>query len=173
MPALARQFGNMQQQKPPISNGSNSFLARSLVVISSGVLAAVASAAVLCYGWSSDESKGTTGIGIQPPQAFFGPNHYPFQLDENAELIINVGTVSSNALVVGQANTAKQQSDAVIGTSYGIARATSGTYSGFQVLDPTNTTQLFFVVTGYPDFTSPTDYNGLVRVKLLKAVLQA
>lgn len=170
MPRLVRQTGNMQTQKPPISDGGNSFLAGSLVVISSAVLIAVATAGVLVYGWSPDESKLSTD---KPPTAFFGENHYPFLLDENAELEVNVGTVSANALVVGAANTAKQQSDAVIGTSYGIARATSGTYSGYQVLDPTNTTQLFWVVTGFPDNTAAADYNGLVRVKILKVCLQA
>lgn len=170
MPRLVRQHGNMQAQKPPISDGGNSFLAGSLVVISAGVLIAVATAGVLCYGWSIDASKSATDT---PPTALFGENHYPFQLDENAELELNVGTVTANALVVGEAGGAAQREDAVIGTSYGIARATSGTYAGYQVLDPTNTTNLFFIVTGYPDRTNAADYNGLVRVKLVKAVLQA
>lgn len=170
MPRLVRQFGNMQQQKPPISDGGNSFLAGSLVVISSAVLAAVATAGVLVYGWSPDESHTSTQ---KPPDVFFGENHYPFQLDENAEIELNVGTVSANALVVGQANSAVQRSAAVVGTSYGIARATTGTYSGYQVLDTSNTTNLFFVVTGYPDQSAAADYNGLVRAKIVPACLQA
>lgn len=170
MPRLVRQFGNMQAQKAPISDGGNSFLAGSLVVISSAVLAAVATAGVLVYGWSPDESKTATQ---KPPDSFFGENHYPFTLDESAELEMNVGTISTNALVVGAANSAVQQSSAVIGTSYGIGRATTGTYSGYQVVDTSNTTNLVFTVVGFPDNTAAADYNGLVRVKIVKACLQA
>lgn len=170
MPRLVRQTQNMQSQKNPIGDGSNSFLARALVVISSGVLAAVATGGTLTYGLSPDASHLSTD---QPPVTLYGENHYPFYLGEGAELELNVGTVSSNALVVGQANSAQQQSAAVIGTSYGIATATSGTYAGYQVLDPTNTTNLLFVVTGYPPYTNSTDYNGLVRAKIVAAGLQA
>lgn len=170
MPRLVRQSGNMEIQKPPVSNGGNSFLAGSFVVISSSILAAVATAGVLCYGWVPDVSHLSTD---QPPVTFYGQNHYPFNPSPGAEFELNVGTLSSNALVVGQANSAVQQSAAVIGTSYGIARATSGTYSGYQVLDTSNTTNLIFTVLGYPDNTLSTDYNGLVRVKLVAATIQA
>jgi hypothetical protein len=168
VPELVRQFGNMFVQKPIASDSSNTFKAGSLVTLTAGVLVLVATDGVLVYGQTPDISHAATE---SVPQALFGENHWVFSpLD--AEFEINVGHLSSNALVVGAANSAKTPGDVVLGGQYAIATATSGAYAGFQVLDTTDTTNKLFVVTGFVDGVASTDANGRVRVKILPSCIQ-
>lgn len=163
-------------------NGSNSFLASSLVVLTSGNLIQIATAAVLVAGIVPDPSH-PAGI-VNPPTAFFADKHWPFML-QGVQFNINIGTLSSTAAVVGQANSAKQISDVTIGTAYGVAVATTGQYAGYEFLDPTNTTNKLFTVVGIPSLrgvapgntggnnaqTSAT-YNGIVTVELYAGTIQ-
>lgn len=165
-PYLARQFGNMNVQRPPMPDGSNTFLAGSLLYLSAGVLTLIATGGVLCYGQTPDKSHLATDT---VPTVLFGENHYCFSpLD--AEFEINVGALSTNALVIG--NSAQTPANVVIGTQYGIATATAGAYAGLQFLDPTNTSNLLFEVVAKVDGVLDTDQNGRVRVKIVPATIQ-
>lgn len=168
MPDLTRQLGNMNVQKPPVSDGANSFLAYALVYITAGALAVVPTAGVLCYGQTPDKSHTATE---GQPDAPFGQNHYPFD-PRLAEFEINIGHADGTDVHVGAAGSAKQRSDVSIGTKYGILTPTTGTYAGVNFLDPTNTTDDFFEVVGFVDGTAATDYNPRVRAKLIEAVIQ-
>lgn len=171
MPDLVRQFGNMNVQKPAVSDSSNTFKARALVYLASGVLAIVPTDGVLCYGITPDKSHTSTETvpEILPRPLGEGENHYVFSpLD--AEFEINVGSLSSNELIIGAS--AETPADVVIGTKYGIATATSGDYAGYQVLDPTDTTNLIFQVVAKVDQVLDTDYNGRVRVKIIPSCIQ-
>lgn len=163
MPFFERRKDNLHIQKPVQPNGATAFPARSFVYISAGILVPVATAGVLCYGWSPDKSHAATD---KPPEAIFGVNHWPFD-PKDAIYVMNITDSSGH---IGQANTAPQLSAAVVGTSYGIYR--DGT-TGMQMLDVANTTNLFAkVVALYPN-QALTDYNGLVLVEILPAVIQA
>lgn len=166
LPYLSRQLGNMNIMKGVVSDGGNSFLTQSFVYITGGNLAVVPTAGVLVYGQTPNPSQLSTSYA---PVTLYGQNHWCFTpLD--AEFDINCGALSANAVVIGSGSQA--QSTAVIGTSYGIATATAGTYSGYQFLDTTNTSQLLFTVVGYPANTSPSDYNGRVRVRVITSCIQ-
>lgn len=165
-PELVRISGNMFQQKPVAPDSTNTFKAGTLVYLVAGVLTLIPSDGVLIYGQTPDISHGSTEI---PPQALFGENHYVFSpLD--GEIEINVGVVSAGALVIG--SSAAKPSDVTIGTQYGIALATSGTYAGIQFLDPTEVTALLFQVTSMVDGVLSDDYNGRVRVKIIPSKIQ-
>jgi len=162
MPFFERRRDNLHIQKAVQPNGATTFPARSFVYLSAGILVPVATAGVLCYGWSPDRSKVVTE---RPPDAIYGMNHWPFD-PNGAEFVMNI---SNSSGAIGQANSAPQLSAAVVGTSYGIYRNASG----IQFLDVANTTNLFAkVIALYPN-QALTDYNGLVIVELLPAVIQA
>lgn len=167
-PAIVRQFGNMQVQKPPVSDGSNDFLAGSFVKLSSGNLAACATDDVVCYGWCPDKSHAPTDM---PPEALYGENHWPFSPDDNAEFEINI---TSGAGTFGQANSAPQRSAVSIGSSYGILRMTSGVHNGKQFLAADDTTNTLFTVVGWVDGVNGAadTYNPRVRVKVIKSKIQ-
>lgn len=161
MPFFERRKDNLHVQKAVQPNGATAFPARSFVYIASGILVPVATAGVLCYGWTPDKSHATTD---RPPDALFGVNHWPFD-PQNALYVMNITDSSGH---IGQAASAPQLSAAVVGTSYGIYRNAGG----YQMLDVANTTNLFAkVVALYPN-QALTDYNGLVLVEILPAVVQ-
>lgn len=170
-PDLVRTPQNLFIQKPWVGDSTNTFVANRLLTITSGVLVLVATAGILVYGLTPDGSKTATQLppDILPRQVGEGEMHWVFSpLD--GEFEINVGALSSNALVIG--SSAQQPSAVVIGGQYGIATATSGTYAGQQFLDPTNTTNKLFQVTGFVDGVLTDDYNGRVRAKLLPSTIQ-
>lgn len=164
MPFLERRRDNLHIQKGvlPDDGDNNPFLGHSFVKISSGLLKPVLTADVLCYGWCPEPSHKSTE---QPPSTLYGQQHWPFD-PTGCRFIMNITDSSGH---IGQAAGAPQLSGAVIGTSYGLYR----TAGGIQMLDVANTTQLFAkVVAHYPN-QAETDYNGLVLVELLAAVIQA
>jgi hypothetical protein len=69
---------------------------------------------------------------------------------------------------IGQATGAPQLSAAVVGTEYGLLRDANG----FQMLNIADTTTKFARVTALYPNQALTDYNGLVIVQLLDAVIQ-
>lgn len=167
-PAIVRQFGNMQVQKPPLSDASNDFLAGSFVKIASGALAACVTDDLVCYGWCPDRSKAPTEL---PPEAPFGENHYPFSPSDNAEFEINI---TNGAGTIGEAGGAPQRAAVAIGSSYGILRLTSGAHIGKQMLAADDTTNTLFTVVGFVDGEqgSATIYNPRVRVKVIQSKIQ-
>lgn len=166
MPELVRQWGNMNVQKPIVGDSTNTFKARALLTITAGVLVLIATDGVLIYGQTPDKSHAATEI---PPDAFFGENHYVFSpLD--AEFEINVGALSSTAIVVGPS--AAKPGDVVIGGQYAIATPTTGDWAGYQFLDPTDTTNKLFQVVGKVDGVNDSDQNGRVRVKIVPVCIQ-
>ena len=170
-PDLVRTAQNLFVQKPVVGDSSNTFGPNTLVTITGGVLVLVATAGLLVYGITPDGSKTSTQLppDILPRPVGEGENHWVFSpLD--GELEINVGSLSANALVTGPS--AAKPSDVTIGAQYGIATATSGTYAGYQFLDPTNTTQKLFQVTCFVDGVLSDDQNGRVRCKLIPSTIQ-
>jgi hypothetical protein len=140
----------------------------------------IATAAVLTCGLCIDPSH-LPGV-INPPYAFFADNHWPID-PHGVQFLINIGTVSAGSAVVGQANSAKQISNVTVGTSYGVAVATAGTYAGYEFLDPTNTSNLLFTVVGIPSLRgvapqgapegqTAATYNGIVQVELVSTTIQ-
>lgn len=175
---LTRQLGNMNVQKPPITDSGNTFIAGALVYITAAALAVVPSDGVLCYGQTPDKSHTATELppDILPRPIGEGELHYPFSPLE-AEFDINLAVVSAGVPVTGA--TAQTLAAVTVGTQYGIALATSGAYSGQQFLDPTEVTALLFtVVEKYA--VNPTDglaqasddYNPRVRVKIIPSKIQ-
>lgn len=162
MPMLERRKDNLHITKSVQPNGATAFQRHSFVYIASGILVPVLTAGVLCYGWSPDESHASTD---RPPTALFGQNHWPFD-PAHSQFVMNITDSSGH---IGQAAGAPQLSAAVVGTSYGVYRDANG----FQMLDVANTTNLFAkVIALYPN-QALTDYNGLVLVEILPAVIQA
>lgn len=165
-PEMVRTAGNMFYQKPIAPDSTNTFKAGTLVYLVAGVLTLVPTDGVLVYGQTPDISHAATEI---PPQALFGENHYVFSPLES-EIEINLGTLSGTAIVIGAS--AAKPADVVVGTQYGIAVPTTGTYAGIQFLDPTEVTALLFQVVGIPDGVLTDDQNGRVRVKIIPSKIQ-
>lgn len=162
MPFLERRKDNLHIQKPVQPNGGTAFPARSFVKLAAGILVPCVTADVVCYGWSPDKSHASTD---QPPDALFGQNHWPFD-PKDAQFVMNITDGTGH---IGQAAGAPQLSSAVVGTSYGLFRDANG----FQMLNTADTSNLFAkVIALYPN-QALTDYNGLVLVELVPAVIQA
>ena|SRR5436190_3974067 len=161
MPFLERRRDNLHIQKGVQPNGATAFPAHSFVKLAAGILVPCVTADVVAYGWCPDASHAATDV---PPTALFGQNHWPFALNDT-QFVMNITDSSGH---IGQANGAPQLSAAVVGTAYGLYRDANG----YQMLDVANTTNLFAkVVQLYPN-QALTDYNGLVIVEILPAVLQ-
>ena len=163
-PFLERKSQNLQIQKAvqPDNGDSSVFLPNSFVVLSGGLLVAVATAGVLVYGWSADKSHLSTD---HAPDALYGQNHWPFD-PTDAQFVMNI---TDNSGHIGQAAGAPQLSVAVVGTSYGIYKNTGG-YQMVNISDTTN--KLFTVMALYPN-QALTDYNGRVIVKVIDTCIQA
>lgn len=161
MPFLERRRDNLHIQKGVQPNGATAFPAHSFVKLAAGILVPCVTADVVAYGWCPDASHAATDV---PPTALFGQNHWPFALNDS-QFVMNITDSSGH---IGQATGAPQLSAAVVGTAYGLYRDANG----YQMLDVANTTNLFAkVVQLYPN-QALTDYNGLVIVEILPAVLQ-
>lgn len=173
-PVLVQQYGNMNTQRPPVGDGANAFKASDLVQISAGALQLVPNTTAtastqLVWGQTPDDSKLATDI---PPQAFFGENHYCFDLTDGI-IEMNITNASGG---VGDATTnngaaGPQLSAVVIGASYGI-RTDAANNVGVQMVDVSNTTNTLVQVVGIAPNQSLADFNGRVLVKIPKAKLQ-
>lgn len=163
MPFFERRRDNLHIQKSVQPNGGTAFPANSFVKLAAGILVPCVTDDVVCYGWSHDKSHAATEL---PPDALFGVNHWPFAV-EDAYFVINITNASGH---IGQAAGAPQLSAAVVGTAYELYRDAT---TGMQMLDVSATTNKFAkVVALYPN-QALTDYNGLVLIELLPAVIQA
>lgn len=162
MPFMERRRDNLHIQKPVQPNGATTFQARSFVKIAAGILVPCVTADVLCYGWTPDESHLATD---KPPVALYGQNHWPFD-PKDAIFVMNITNATG---LIGQVAGGPQLSAAVVGTSYGLYRNANG----FQMLNVADVTTLFAKVIGLYPNQALTDYNGLVMVEILPAVIQA
>jgi hypothetical protein len=159
-----------------LPNGANTFAAGSIVVFDGMNLAKIASQAVLACGISPDASQ--TANVISAPYALKADRHWPFSI-AGLQFLINIGHLNGTDVHVGAAGGAKQLSDVAIGTSYGVAVPTTGTYAGIPFLDPTNTTQLLLTVVDKPTvFINPESkqtaatYNAQVLVEVISTCVQ-
>ncbi len=185
MPAVLRTNQNMFVQKPPVGDGGNSFKAGALVQISGGVLVAVPTTAAglnhasqYVYGQTPDDSK---AAGLKPPDAFFGENHYCFDL-ANAEIEMNITNAAGGVgdAVTNNGAAGPQLSAITIGAAYGIKLGgAGGTYPDVQFVnkdtivdDGTAGNNTLVRVVGIVEGQALTDYNGRVRVKILSRCLQ-
>lgn len=168
MPRVHQYAGpsNRAVQKEPLSDGANAFLAKSLVKIATGVLAAVATGDVVCYGQSLDPSH--AAAEKWPEGAPFGEQHYPLDL---ADVILAV-QMTNNAATFGASGPTWTGSGVTVGGKYGLIRPTSGDQASMQFLNYQNTTNLFFEIVALHPEMAVDDQNPLVLVKLLPAVLQ-
>lgn len=164
-PYLLKQVGNLNTQKAPLSDGGNTFIAGSFVQVnSSNQLQAVPTSSgtaltTQVYGWSGDANVASGSI---PPAAFFGQNHYPFDV-RGATFEINV---SVKAGTIGGGNTTN--ANVTVGTAYGIVKLSSG----IQCLSQDETTNTVLEVVGLGSNAS-TDYNARVQVRVLDTSIQA
>ena len=177
MPRLWKRTSNNRQEllggEMGYPDGANSFLARSFVVLTAGVLAAVASEEVLCLGMSPDESK--ADATINPPTQFFGDRHFPYNPKDQIFLI----SVSSGAgTTFGEANAAPQRSDITLGDEYGLLRPATGPHAGKQFLASDDTTTTLFVVVELPDDIhdgvkqNDDTFNPVVAVRIIESKIQ-
>lgn len=150
-------------------------------------LRAVKTGEVLACGLVPDVSNtDLNDHSVNPPYDLHGQNHWPFDL-HGLQFLINIAALSSGAAVIGQANGGKQLSSVVVGSTYGIATATTGTYAGYQFLDPTNTSNLLMTVVEIPPLQqvigdgvnpgntqqTPATYNGFVVAEINSSLLQS
>lgn len=173
-PVLLQQFGNMNIQRPPVPDGTNAFKAGDLVQISAGNLLLVPATSAtattqLVWGQTPDDSKLATDI---PPQAFFGENHYCFDL---TDAIIEMN-ITNTAAGVGDATTnnggaGPQLSALVIGAAYGI-RSDAVNFVGIQMVDVNATANTLVTCVGIAPNQSLADYNGRGLFKIPKAKIQ-
>lgn len=150
-----------------IGNGGNTFLAFNFVVVASGILAALATGAVLSCGLVYDNS--TTVTKVDPPNHFFGPNHFPLTL-EGQRFAVSVTDSSGH---VGQANSAPQLSAISLGAKYGLIKLSNGVHA----LNVSDTSTVFFQVVEIPSkwngvLQDATTYNPVVIVEIISACIQ-
>lgn len=169
-PFYERRHNNAQTQKAGRSSGANVFGKNTLVYLTAGgLLAAVPSAGVACYGWSHGPS---VTPGTEPPLALY-QNVYPFDLSGDALLVMSTTNAAGDAPNNGTAATAPALSTVVIGQTYGILNPTVGNLAGVQMVNLDDTqNKLLTVVDIYPN-QAGTDLNGLVLVRITPTALQA
>lgn len=172
-------------QKDPLPEASGltsttGWLAGSFVYTSgtgaSTVLNKVATAGTVIYGQSPDSSANTAAPVL--PTKLFGLNHYPFDVrDRIMEINISgsvatIGTSSGATYAGGGTNGVALAP----GQQYGIVTATTGTYTNYQLLDVSNTTQKVFEIVGLANTPqnpqTTTDNNPRVLVKVIASVIQ-
>lgn len=164
-PTIYSRSQNLVESKAPLSNGANSFLAGSFVKRASSLMAAVATGDIVCLGWCPGPSVDASS---RRPETFWQEN-YPVN-PVGVEFLVNITDSSGH---VGQGSSAPQVSAVTIGSSYGLYRWTSGTYNGMQALNVSETSNTLVQVTALGPDTETTDYNGLVRVKIIDSKIQA
>lgn len=168
-PTLLQQFGNMRRQKPPVTDGANSFKAGDIVQISAGALQLVPTNGVLAWGQTPDDSK---AAGLKPPEAFFGENHYCFDLHE-AIIEMNITNTAGGVgdSVVNNGAAGPTLSSVVIGAVHPI-KTDCANFVGVQLVNTSvNTTPLVTVVGIAPNQTTA-DNNPRVLFRIPQNLLQ-
>lgn len=144
----------------------------TFVTLTSGLLNPVVTDGVLACGFCQEASAASAVAN--PPTTLHDPSiHFPWNLRDML-FLMSITDASGN---VGQANSAPQLSAVTIGQSYAILRPTSGTYTKYQLLDSSDTTNTLVTVVDKPAMvdgvkqTSAT-YNGIVVVQFIASKLQ-
>lgn len=150
-----------------LPNTGNTFNAHTFVVLTTGILAAVASAATLTCGLCLDAS--TTVTKPTPPDQLLGGMHYPVALS-GQRFAVSVTDASGH---VGQSNGAPQLSAVAVGTSYGVIKLSNGNHA----LNSANTSNLFFQIVEIPQMWAglkqdANTYNPVVIVEVVSAARQ-
>lgn len=118
---------------------------------------------------------------LQPPQALFGLNHFPFDVRDRF-LEINASNASASGANIGLTTGVTWNGGGTSGVAlapgqqYGLIRLTSGIYAGYQMLDVTNTTQKFFEIVDLSQRgggQSKDDNNPRLIVKVIPTLIQA
>lgn len=151
-----------------LPDAGNLFLANNFVVLTTGALVALASAAVLACGLVLDKGL-AANTPAEMPYRPFGNNHFPVAL-QGQRFAVSVTDTSGH---VGQANGAPQTSAVAKGTSYGIIKLSNGNHA----LNVSNTSQLFFTVVDIPSEwggvkQDANTYNPVVIVEIVAACIQ-
>lgn len=166
----ARKVTNRPEQiggEKGLPNTGNTFNTNTFVVLTTGVLAACATAAVLTCGLVLDASNLNTKPN--PPTDFFGGKHFPLAL-EGQRLAVSVTDASGN---FGQANSAPQTSAVSIGTKYGLIKLSNGNHA----LNSADTSTLFFQIVEIPSEWNgvkqdANTYNPVVIVEVISTIIQ-
>lgn len=143
-----------------------------LLTITSGLLNPLVTDTVLACGFCMEASAATAAAN--PPTTRHDPHiHWPISLADTL-FLINVSDASGN---VGATNSAAQLSAVTVGLKYACVRPTSGTYSGIQMLDSSDTTNTIFEVVDKPPLIDgianvAATYNGLVVARIIPSKLQ-
>lgn len=150
-----------------LPNTGNTFNKFTFVVLTAGVLAAVATGGTSSCGLTPDASNLNTKPN--PPTDFFGGKHFPFAL-EGQRFAISVTDAAGH---FGQANGAPQTSAVSIGTKYGIIKLADGNHA----LNSADTTNLFFQIVEIPSIWNgvkqdANTYNPVVIVEVVAAAIQ-
>lgn len=150
-----------------LPNTGNTFNAYTFVVLTAGVLAALATGATLSCGLVLDASNLNTVKN--PPTDFFGGKHYPLAL-EGQRFAVSVTDSSGH---IGQANSAPQASSLTLGSKYGIIKLSNGNHA----LNISDTSNLFFQVVEIPSRWNSinqdtTTYNPVVIVEIVSTTIQ-
>lgn len=162
---------------------SQSWLAGALVQVTgtgaSAKLQRCAADATACYGMAPQAARGS-GV-LTPPDALFRDFHYPYDLDDCIiEINASNGSLSGANIGANGVTFAGGGTGGVAlapGQQYGIITLTSGTYSGYQLLDVTETSsKLFEIVRLAPNNGSALqtvdDNNPRLWVRILRSALQ-
>jgi hypothetical protein len=169
MPSLIQERGtNMDVQRSPIpADSGQAFKIGALVKNVSGEAVVCVTAETLVWGQTPTDAFAD---GTRPPTSLYNNLVYAFDL-QNAVLEINTGKANGTDVTLGTSTT-NSAGACTIGTSYGILVPTTGTYAGVPFLDPTNTTNDVFTVTGYIAGQDNDDYNSRLYAKLVAAAIQ-
>lgn len=151
-----------------IANTGNTFNRHTFVVLSAGVLAAVATAGTSSCGLCLDAS--TLVTKPTPPDNLLGGKHFPVSLPGQRFAV----SVTDSSGHFGQANGAPQMSSISINTSYGIIKLSSGDHA----LNISDTSNLFFKVVEKPTMWNgvkqdANTYNPVVIVEVVDAARQS
>lgn len=186
MPFIRMEAGSNQcavQKGKILEAASQSFLAGALCYTSgtgaSTVIQRCASDAVLCYGMAARNAfTATSGVLTQPPLSLNGAFHYPFDVRDRI-IEINISNASASGAQTGTTSGVTWAGGGTSGVAlapgqqYGLITHTSGTYSGYQFLDVTETTAKLFEIVGLAPDQSVDDNNPRVWVKVIPTTIQA
>lgn len=168
MPTLLQEQGtNMNVQRAPIpAAAAQTFKIGALVKAVSGEAVILATDNTVIWGQTPTNAFAD---GTRPPTSLYNDNVYAFDL-RNAILEINTGTPTGTDVVIGAS--AQTAADCTIGTAYAICVPTTGDYAGVPFLDPSDTGNDLFIVTGFIAGQDNDDYNSRVYAKIVPAALQ-
>lgn len=144
--------------RPQITDGSNTFTAFNFVYVTSNALAQCPTNATTVYGLVLDPSHAATD---EPYDAPFGQLHEVVDTDQ-AVFVVNITDGSGN---IGSGSTT--QEDVAIGSNYELLVKSGGDYDGYQFLDSSASTNVFFRVEGRYELDAATDFNGRVYASVV------